>query len=288
MNARRNRIECLCTVLVLLAAGWIWLAFGLPDWMPNEVLVVLLYGTLLGQSALASAWIALGPFSFAPRLSLATLWLAAVVLAIGFNHFVQDELASEFDVFSTLALAVLGQVTVIAVPLWLIANWCGVRLIGADELESNFRRSDRQVGIREFLIVTGVVAIFFGGARFSAGDLSESRINWRVVQIHGFAMLFSGALAILTMIVIRKSWFWPLLIASLLVIGLTVVEIAVIYRINQSGTLSDGAYWACCLVNLTQSTWMIGILSVLKLGGYRLASSASSMAASTRNFNQPE
>jgi hypothetical protein len=272
MTQRTRKIACFSAILVFVGLGLALLAFVDPHW--GRGLFGLLFfagyfGTLLGETSLAALWCALGPGSLSRRLPLAAVWLASIVLAHGCNFSIPWSMYDADPVSSTGVMA-LFQWAMIAGPLWALADWRGLRIGDQEAHDSSRLPNNHQIGIRGTMIITAAVAAVLGGSTFRAdGQIS---IKWEVVRELGF-LASSGVILAL-----------PLGAAMLLLqkrhraIG----AIAVIFSfataldgVVAAAALSYGPIdlWLCCavsLLNLVQTAWIIGTLTVLRFGGYRV------------------
>jgi len=107
MTARARKISCLSAIVALAVLGLLLLAFGDPAWPPDllpDYVFLVVPGTLFGQTSLAAAWCALGPFSLARRLALSSVWLAALVIALGLNRAIEP-VARDVDDLLTFGAA---------------------------------------------------------------------------------------------------------------------------------------------------------------------------------------
>jgi hypothetical protein len=276
MTSRVRRIGVLTAVVVLAGLGLLLLAMGDPSSLQpphHDRLLILMFGTLFGQTSLAAAWCALGPFSLARRLTMSSMWLAAIVVAIGSNN-AGGVHPSDIDGILTFGAIVLCQWMLIVVPLWLVAAWWNLRCVANGMTGSSPEHCNRQIGIREAMFLTAVVAAVLGTASFRSGRLSSISINWEVVRIFGFLTVASAVIAFpLTLLVlVCRKWLRPLGGALLLFAAATALELAVSPLAWPGPRIDLELFWSIALVNLVQSAWIALALSLLRTGGYELRS----------------
>src|SRR6187200_2639701 len=118
------RILALATLGVIIVAGWSAIALVThpgPKSAIADLSIPLVLGTMFGHATLAAAWTTLGPLPLIRRLPLSFLWLAAVVLAFGFN-LVREGNSQGFPVLLVYGSCLLLQWILVQLPLWLIGT----------------------------------------------------------------------------------------------------------------------------------------------------------------------
>ncbi len=86
MVPRRYRVFVWATPLIVL--GWLLIAFLDPDppgQLGEYIGLGLFFGTMFGQTTMASAWAAFGPAPLVWRLPLSFLWVVMLAVGIGIN-----------------------------------------------------------------------------------------------------------------------------------------------------------------------------------------------------------
>jgi hypothetical protein len=274
MTSRARKISCLSAIVALAVLGLLLLAFGDPEPLPypyDGMLFVSMHGTLMGHASLAAAWCALGPFSFARRLAISSGWLASIVLAFGCNH----GLASHYhdlDFIFTTGLIVLAEWVTVFVPMWVIATLYGLHLTFYSGNETPGARNNDQLGIREAMIVTAAVAVVLGAASFDVRGHRELSINWEAVRVFGFLVGCGVLLAFpVTFGTLRARSRLLLGVGTLLFVAMvTVLALLLAPLVWPSPGIDARFCWLISLFSLVQSTWLVVIPSMIRLGGYRL------------------
>ncbi len=268
---KRQRIW-LTAVAAIAFAGLLSLLAPNRSW-DQSIPLFLIVGTVFGQASLAAGWFVLGPYSLASRFSLSAAWVAALVLCFGWDMGGATA-PHELDLLLTFAVAVPSQWALVAIPLSLVAGCSGLRL---DTGGSCGEPRTQQIGIREALFLTGVVAIVLGGTRYRAGDLRRAAILWEYVFVYASLVVGNAVLA------------WPLLFAMLgsrgwlpkLVYSLTaptavcILEFCFLCYWIPRFSIPIGAFWPVVIINVSQSLWIVVATTMLRLGGFALTSSRS-------------
>jgi hypothetical protein len=258
-------------VAVSAALGLLLLAFADRRWARHSLdpwLSILVLGTLLGQTSVAALWCALGPCSLARRLPLAAIWLATIVLAFGSNRSMNVG-SPEVDPVSTTGVVVLVQWALIALPLWILADWRRLRIGHAATGRLLAPPNNRQLGIRETMIITAAVAAVLGGSTFHADQ--QLSINWPAAREFGFLALAGIILALpwgVQMLLLQKRC--QAVSAVVLIVLLTSAVDVVLAAFMLPGSIDAQLCWAVSVLNLVQTAWLIATLAILKLGGYEI------------------
>jgi hypothetical protein len=269
MSARGKTIACLSGIAALILPGLLLLVITEPQ--PHVGLFSLVHGTMFGQTSLAAAWCVLGPFSLARRLPLAGTWLAAIILCFGWNNAYASS-AYELNLLLTFAVVLPSQGPLVAVPMSFVAAWFGLRI---DASQSDRERRDHQIGIREALLLTGIVAVVLGAARFRSGGLHEAEILWGDAGVFAFLVVANTILALPLVGAALVRWEWQAtLVSSLLIVGIVSgLEIAAAFLLApRAGAIDEDTCWAIILLNIVQGTWIVAVLSLLRLGAFVLTS----------------
>lgn len=282
MSPHAKRFTSLSAIVGLLALGWMVLLLGQSSWT-EPTFTPILQGTQFGQTALIAAWLTVGPFPLARRFALASIWFAAVVLAVGFNRSLVKELY-EYNLVLTCGLMSLSQIVLITIPLSGVTAFYGWRFVWGDD-SSAASKPDRQIGIREALVLTAAVALVLGAARYQYGDLRDVKIKWHYAAECAFftvASVVLGVPAIVTNLVSRR-WLWPLIIAIIWSALVMLLEILLVQVIIGTRPLHREPYLLAFLINATEAAWIFAVVTLLKRGGYRVVSNRSQLtvAAST-------
>lgn len=273
MSPHAKRFACLSAIVGLLALGWLLLLFADQEWL-RESFFILIYGTMFGQVALAAAWLALGPLSLASRIALSSIWLAAVILAPGFNTNIWLEMM-HLNITLTFSVIVLCQVVLVIIPVAVLSSFFGWRFAWEADHGFGSQTQDRQLGIREAMILTAAVAVVLGAARYRYGDLRDVEINWGAAVLLGLGTVSSVVVAVPTTVYTlfnqRRRWL-PAIIIGVSTVT-TVIEGLTVQLMNGGLRIPLSAYLFPFLVNVTECSWIVLVILVLKLGGYRFISS---------------
>ena len=174
------RLIPLVVIGPILALSWFVLALFDPDgpgkaW--EYVGLGYLFGTIFGQTTLAGAWAAFGPFRWRWRLLLAPVWLvllwACVAFSIGLHGGPGDPLF-----LLLLAGCLLGQWILVLLPFAGLALGYRVQLVhgsdgaaGIDQgIDPGSKPRQLQFGIRQLLILTTIVAVVLGILQVAGAD----------------------------------------------------------------------------------------------------------------------
>src|SRR4051812_8267 len=105
VSNRRKRLVCLSAIVTAAVLGLVLLAFAKAD--PPGLSVLVMFGTLLGQTAVTAGWCALGPYSLARRVAISSVWLATIVIALSSNRAIADS-GGDLHPVMTYALVVVS------------------------------------------------------------------------------------------------------------------------------------------------------------------------------------
>jgi hypothetical protein len=267
MTARTKRLCCLAAIAVLVALGLALLAFSKPD-PPDSILLSLMIGTFFGQTALAAGWCALGPYTLARRLMLSSIWLAAIIIGFGGNS--EPFGPPDLNPLMTFSLVVVAEWTLVGVSLWAVASLLNIRIAG-DSIERRMAGHDWQIGLREVMVVTAVIATVFGVARWKYG-LDGLKINWRALSAFGLLTLTASVVAILPMVYllfVRNSF--RLVAGTIVLLAIaSSLHISLLTFVWRRGVVDWELGSAIFVMDLTQSAWAGGVAALLYLGGFRI------------------
>src|SRR5262245_1140284 len=163
------RFLTLAAIGAILGVSWIALAIFNPNSGSGPVeyaALGYLFGTMFGQTTLAAAWTALGPFRWYMRLVLALLWIAIVWVCLSIN--IATGRGPE-QMLLLLAACMLGQWMIVQMPLWGLALGYRLHLQHRSEIRDTPSPDglprQLQFGIRQLLILTTIVAIVLAALR---------------------------------------------------------------------------------------------------------------------------
>jgi hypothetical protein len=284
MNAKWQKNITSGAIGVLVAAGWLVLAMANPNG-PNglgNVIAGLVLGTMFGQTSLAAAWCALGPFPLVRRLPLSFLWLAAIVVAFGCN-LARGPNSQGFWVLLIYSGAMLFQWLILQTPIWLLVARYGLRVSGENEVHNANDYRDRQFGIRQIMALTVLVALVLGIGRLLLGGLQVGTSFGKPAEVMAFACValanaFVSAPVIGVMLLPRVT-FAAVCGGLLFSAFATAIECSALNLLVPGPPGNAEMYWVFSLVNLVQCGWVLVVLFLLRLGGYRLVSRQSSIAS---------
>jgi len=247
------------------------LAFGKAAPPPTSIVFVLMHGTLFGQTALAAGWCAVGPFSLARRLTLSSVWSAAIIIAFGSNRWMEAELPDIHRLMS-FSLVVGTELVLVGLPLWGIAAWFGVKLVSRDG-KRMAAYYERQIGVREAMVLTGVVASVLGAARWSTGGLNDLSINKEALAVYSILTIAASVMAVLLMthMIFAKNWMRSIVGAVIYIFVAMLGELLALPFVWPFGIDPD-SYWAIAFIDLTQGAWLIGVIVLLQAAGFQAKS----------------
>lgn len=264
------RSYCLFAVVAVISLGLALLAFAKPE-PPDAALLALMLGTLFGQTALAAGWCALGPYSLARRVAISFVWLAAMIIGFGGNSAVPFG-PPDLHPIMTFGLVVVAEWIMVGAPLWAIATWFRLRIAG----DTNYlltRGQHRQIGLREVMIVTAVIATVLGVARWKYG-LDGLKINWLALSVFGLLTLTASVVSILPLVhsLFARNWFQLLTGAIVLLAVAASLHISLLTFVWRRSVVDWELCWAIFVTDLTQLAWIMGVLSLMRLAGFHVHS----------------
>jgi|GEM_PF-1592643 hypothetical protein len=271
-----RRLIPLLVVGAILGLSWVVLALFDPDGrgrLSEYVGLGYLFGTLFGQTTLAAAWTALGPFPWYVRLALATIWLVilwgCLVMNIGLH-------GGPGAMLLLFAGCLLGQWALVQIPLWGLA--LGYRLHFQHRTE--FPQANPlvgtpgqlQFGIRQLLTLTTIVAIVLAALRALVLAIIAHLDDRGVGEGAIFIFLAIAAVVMTLPLVVAAllpRWALPSTLAVLVLIGLaTLWELPLLSLLPKTAGPDT---WHFIFINACTSAWILVIIGVLRLGGYCLA-----------------
>jgi hypothetical protein len=203
MNQKRYLVALVLGPVLLFS--WVLLAAFEPNGPggPLEYLFIgYLIGTMFGQATLAAAWTALGPMRLLWRLPLSFGWIAALSIAFIIN--VVGSNGPNMQAALVISACLGAQWLLVQIPLWGLAVGYGVWLRHWSDPPQTVQ--DRQFGIRQVMILTGIVALVLGVCRWIVGGAATQfrDPDWNGIVI----FIFLAAAGVIMSL--------PLLIAGLL------------------------------------------------------------------------
>jgi hypothetical protein len=266
MSANRTTVEGHIT---LVTAGWALIALIEPDggtgWW-SYAAKGLLIGTMFGQTTIAGAWAALGPYPLLKRLPLSLVWIAVLLLAVAINMTLYDGPGADFIFLWGTCL--YGQWLLIQAPLWALAIFGGLRLTHEGDARPP-GRADRQFGIGQLIVFTTIVAVLLGIGRVIAQNLGFRTGGETPV----FAFLAVAAtvttVPLPLAVLLKRRGLLALALALLLLAGFTFWELPLLKSMSPGG---GPDFWHLAWINGTSAAWVLTIAGILRRGGYRLSS----------------
>jgi hypothetical protein len=256
----------------LIALGWLLIAVLDPDppgRMGEYVGMGVFFGTMFGQTTLASTWVAFGPAPLVWRLPLSFFWVVMLAIAIGINLGLNG---GPDEAVVVVGGCLLAQWFLVQLPLWGLAMGYGLRLRHRDEFGLGTDPSERQFGIRQLMIITAIVGVVFGIGRLVATNLGDRIKGGDEVAIFAFLAI---AAIVITVPVLLASMMprlaLPATILALLLVGFaTAWELPLLRTIGAGrGGGPDAMHFIW--INVFTTAWILGIAVVVRLNGYRLA-----------------
>jgi hypothetical protein len=238
---------------------------GAPAW--DAALVGLLYGTMYGQMSLAAAWFPLGPLSFRWRAILTAGLLAGIIVAVGIS------ISGAMEGVAVVILLVGGMLFVqwvlTQLPFWSLVAFYHVQVCRPpNAVEVNHPM--REFGIRQVMILTAGCAAVLG-----MFWLLFPMRSWQISQVGLDGLLVVGFVAAVDSLIMFPLTISVLLerkasLATAMAIGFAALvaasEMPVMgslpYALSETGML----WW----INVVRCAWVLGILLILRAGGYRL------------------
>lgn len=247
-----------------------------PGRLGEQIGLGFFFGTMFSHATLASAWTAFGPGPLVWRLPLSLVWVLLMPVAIGINVGLNggpDEAAV------VVGGCLLGQWFLVQLPLWGLAMGYGVRLQHRDEVGLGTDPRERQFGIRQLMIITAIVGVVFGIGRIVVVNLGHRLNVDGEVAIFGFLAI---AAIVITLPVLLASLLPRLALpATLLVLVLvcfaTAWELPML-RSTGAGRRGGPDAMHFVWINSLTTAWLLALVAVVRLNGYRLATPGSGLA----------
>ncbi len=137
---------------------------------PALIVVALVVGAFFGEFGLIATWAVLGPWRLYAQWFVALLVGLGLFLAVvlGFSRIEPHASLPPWNWVPLVILTFLALLVAAQAPLWSIRLLRGWRLVfrGADAARTAIE--SRQLQIRDFLIVTTILAVFLGTMSFVA------------------------------------------------------------------------------------------------------------------------
>ena len=136
--------------------------YGGQPVVPNELLLGLFYGVILGQLGLLSIWAVFGPSSALVRLPLTTM-VGMFLVACFVGGFAAAVGTRDLPGEAALVLLFVPLILLSAqLPLWVLKLVTGGRIVRVDTKTGQMPTVQRQFGIGHLMAATVVVALAFG------------------------------------------------------------------------------------------------------------------------------
>jgi hypothetical protein len=256
----------------LIIAGWVLIL--LLDASPGERVQLGLYlGTLYGQATLAAVWTVLGTGPLVVRVPLVLGWVVALVLAS-----VASMLVWRHDYEPMFAFSTLGQSLLALVPLLLLRWKKGIAITDDYDPRAGLMPAAQQFGIGQLMILTAIIAALLGVARVIVPRLQES-LSPGLHEAPAFAFVVLTNMVLTLPLALAALLPHRAILAGSVAIGFAVA--ATIAEVSLIRFFAPGApaqippevvvmFW---VMNACQVVWVLAVLAILRLGGYRLAGS---------------
>ena len=249
---------------------------------PIEYLSISAFvGTLFGQAALAAVWAALGPLRLRWRLPLSMIWLVVLIAGLGVNMAIHSPGGGDaIEFMAVIGGCLLALWTLMLLPLGSLAVWHGLRIRHRTEPGRPPQPRDRQFGIRQVMIVTAVVGVVLGlGRALIVWLLSQESVRDGEPLIFVF-LAIAGVVMMLPLVLaaLLPRWAVPASLAVLVLIGLaTTWEASLFNLLPRRGGAPD--YWHFLLINAFTAFWVLGVITLVRLGGFGLVPAGSMTSA---------
>lgn len=277
MIPRRSRLAL--WGLLLIALGCLLIIFVRPGRPVTEYVAIgVLFGTLFGQTTLAAAWTAWGPWALVYRAPLSLVWVGLLTLSLAVQASLNYGPPAEAILFFGGCL--LGQWLALQGPLWGLAILCGLRLRRPEDEQHPPDPRERQFGIRQLMIFTAIVGVLLGLGRIVVGQLGPRIMPDNSRDMAVIVFLAAAAVAVtlpLLLAALLPRLAVPAVLLVLILIGLaTAWELPLLDVFDRhSGPETMHFVW----INAITSGWILIFAIAVRLNGYRLAIPGSPKAA---------
>jgi hypothetical protein len=242
-----------------------------PGRLGEQIGLGFFFGTMFSHATLASAWTAFGPGPLVWRLPLSLAWVLSMPVAIGINVGLNggpDEAAV------VVGGCLLGQWFLVQLPLWGLAMGYGLRLRHWSDVSTVTDARERQFGIRQLMIITAIVGVIFGIGRILVVNLGH-RLNVDG-EVAFFAFLAIAAIVI-TLPVLLASLLprlaLPATLLALVLIGFATAWELPMFLGTGAGRRGGPDAMHFVWINGVTTAWLLALVAVVRLNGYRLATS---------------
>jgi hypothetical protein len=237
-----------------------------------ETFIAYMFGASVGLSMTAGFWSAMGPGRFIYRVPLSLLWTIAIPLAWAVNSAIHDN-GPPWQ-FVIVIGALCGST-------WLgpqLALWC-LRFMGrlSVSLPGEIRTaSENQVGIRQLLVFTTLIAVMLGIARIAFSFMTKEDMppdNEAFIAL-GFIVVSSALLMIPLALSMLLQRFAFLFVVVVLLLGslATYFELDILNLVVKSAGGPDK--WFFIGLNTFTAVWILIFTGIARFTGYRLVRSA--------------
>ncbi len=274
MDRHRRRLS-ICGAALILLSNVLLLLIG-PD-AHEFVSIGFMLGTLFGQTTLAAAWAVLGPHALVLRLPLSLIWtvslFAAVVIHAGMYAF--------DPVVLIIGVVAFAQWLLILGFFGCLARCYGLCVGNPAQADTTYHPRNLQFGIRQLMVLTGVIGVIFGIGRLALPQLIQVASNTSGSNGEAITFLFLGACAILMSLPLLLAGLLHryafLLVAVLLcLIGVgTVWQLPLLKSVGGVGPDAMHLVW----INFFTCAWTLVFIGLVRWCGYRLATRASTTEA---------
>ncbi len=270
----------------ILALSWVVLALFDPDGPGRTGRYVglgYLFGTLFGQTTLAGAWAAFGPFRWYWRLLLAPVWLLHLWGCVAFNIGLHGGPGDPWFLV-LLSGCLVGQWILVLLPFAGFALGYRVQLAHISDdvagIDQGSKPRQLQFGIRQLMVLTGIVAVVLGVLRALVLAL-VARLSDRGMGEAPIFIFLAVAAVIMTvplvMALLLPRWWIPATAAVLALIALaTFWELPVLSMLPRAAGPDT---WHFVFINAFTAAWIVAILGAMRLWGYGLAAANFGVAA---------
>lgn len=277
-------------VLPILALSWIVLALFDPDGpgrAGEHVGLGYLFGTMFGQTTLAGAWAAFGPFRWYWRLLLAPVWLLVLWVCVAINIGLHGGPGDPWFLL-LISGCLIGQWILVLLPFAGLALGYRVQLMHRSDDAAGIDQGNKprqlQFGIRQLMVLTGIVAVVLGVLRALVLAL-VARLSDRGMGEAPIFIFLAAAAVIMTvplvMALLLSRWWIPATVAVLALTALaTSWELPLLSLLPRTAG-PDTMHFV--FINAFTAGWIVLILGIMRLRGYGLAAANFGVATAQTN-----
>jgi hypothetical protein len=225
----------------------------------------IVMGTLLGHATLAAGWCALGPAPLIWRLPLSLLWIASLISAHAFS-LRSEPLGIDQSYLAAISIGLSGQWLLVQALLWVLVIGFGLRLRQFGTAALCYQHHERQIGIRQLLTLTTIIAVALGIGRMALSSLSN--VLDTDFLMHFIVILCGPAIIVtlpLLLAALSTRFYIPAVIATaLLIAAATPWELLLLNRLY---TVSGGGPGLSYLVlaNLVMGLWVVAFVFAVRM-----------------------